>query len=83
METGRPHKWISPSDKSSNPAIIRSVVVLPQPEGPRKEKHSPSLMERLKSLTAVTVPSVFVVNLFVTCFSMIWSSMVTRPFCLS
>ena len=66
MLTGRPHRWISPSLRSSNPAIMRSVVVLPQPLGPRKEKHSPSLMVRLKSLTAVTVPSVLVVNCLVT-----------------
>lgn len=39
---GLPQRWISPSDRSSNPAIMRRVVVLPQPDGPRKEKHSPS-----------------------------------------
>ncbi len=30
----------------SNPAIMRSVVVLPQPDGPSIEKNSPSAMEK-------------------------------------
>ena len=81
METGCPHRWISPSDKSSKPAIIRRVVVFPQPEGPKNEKHSPSWILRLKSFTAVTVPRVLVVKRLVTCFKMIWSSaMFYTPF---
>jgi hypothetical protein len=36
----------------SNPAIIRNVVVLPQPEGPSIEKNSPRAMEKLASWTA-------------------------------
>lgn len=47
---------ISPLLGRSNPASIRSVVVLPQPEGPRKVTNSPCLMVRLKSFTA-TKPS--------------------------
>ena len=38
------------------PAIIRSVVVLPQPEGPRSETNSPGASDREKSLTAVERP---------------------------
>ena len=36
-----PSSRIWPEVGSSNPAIIRSVVVLPQPDGPSSEKNSP------------------------------------------
>ena len=36
----------------SNPAIMRSVVVLPQPEGPSMEKNSPRAISKLASFTA-------------------------------
>ena len=36
----------------SNPAIMRSVVVLPQPDGPSREKNSPSRIVRLTPRTA-------------------------------
>ena len=39
---GRPAMWISPDETSSSPAIIRSRVDLPQPEGPRMTTNSPS-----------------------------------------
>src|SRR3989338_4653343 len=42
---------------SSRPAIMRRVVVLPQPEGPSKTTNSPSWMLRETSLTAVTSPN--------------------------
>jgi hypothetical protein len=45
----------SPPVISSKPAIIRSVVVLPHPEGPRRTTNSPSWMESDTSLTAATV----------------------------
>jgi hypothetical protein len=32
------------------------VVVLPHPDGPSREKNSPSWMEKLKSQTALTSP---------------------------
>src|SRR6266403_1829246 len=41
---------------SSRPAIMRSVVDLPQPEGPTSTTNSRSLMDRLISLTATTWP---------------------------
>ncbi len=41
----------SPSVGLSKPAIIRSVVVLPQPEGPKKVTNSPLFIVRLKSST--------------------------------
>src|SRR5262245_47597455 len=34
---------MEPSDSDSNPAMQRSVVVLPQPLGPSSEKNSPSI----------------------------------------
>ena len=40
----------------SSPAIMRSVVVLPQPEGPRSETNSPAAIARLRSSTAATLP---------------------------
>jgi 1-pyrroline dehydrogenase len=40
----------------SNPAIIRSVVVLPQPDGPSIEKNSPGPIEKSASSTATKSP---------------------------
>ena len=39
---------------------MRKVVVLPQPEGPRRQTTSPADTERLKSLTAVNAPKCLV-----------------------
>ena len=36
------------------PAIIRSVVVLPHPEGPSSEKNSPAAMSRSMESTTVS-----------------------------
>ena len=47
---------IVPSLGARKPAIIRSVVVLPQPDGPRSETNSPCARARLKDATAVTEP---------------------------
>jgi hypothetical protein len=41
---------------STRPAIIRSVVVLPQPLGPISEKNSPSAISTSTLSTATTVP---------------------------
>src|SRR3546814_14375118 len=54
-----PSMRIWPSLGSSKPAIMRSSVVLPQPEGPSSTKNSPALMSRLTSSTAVTRPKRF------------------------
>src|SRR5689334_12628574 len=43
-----------PREGSSKPAIMRMVVVLPHPEGPRREKNSPSAIDRVTPLTAWT-----------------------------
>ena len=50
--TSSPSIRISPSLGCSKPAIIRSVVVLPQPLGPSRVKNSPSRDSRLRSSTA-------------------------------
>ena len=50
----RPWSRIWPLVGSSKPAIIRRVVVLPQPDGPSIEKNSPSAMRRSTCSTALT-----------------------------
>ena len=57
--TSRPSMRMEPDVGVSNPAIIRSVVVFPQPEGPRKETNSPFATVRLKSFTTRVVPKAF------------------------
>src|SRR3954451_8234615 len=46
-----------PSVSASKPAIARSSVVLPQPEGPSRVKNSLSWMARLTPSSALTVPA--------------------------
>ena len=46
-----------PAVGSSKPAIIRSTVVLPEPDGPSMEKNSPSAMSRSMPATAWTGPN--------------------------
>ena len=60
--TSAPSSRILPLVGSSKPAIIRNVVVLPQPEGPRSEKNSPLPIFRLTWSTAVTSPNCFVTS---------------------
>ena len=52
--TGWPLTLISPSSQRSRPAISRSRVVLPHPEGPRIVRNSLSWTVRLRSLRART-----------------------------
>src|SRR5207247_11272386 len=47
---------IVPEVGSSSPAIIRSSVVLPQPDGPRRTRNSPSWAARSTPSTARTSP---------------------------
>src|SRR3954471_20119720 len=47
-----PSTVIVPAVGCSKPAIIRRVVVLPQPDGPRNDTNSPFWAARLKSSTA-------------------------------
>ncbi len=55
--TSSPPTITVPEVGSVKPAIIRSVVVLPQPEGPSSEKNSPDAMSRSRSLTTVSLPN--------------------------
>src|SRR5262245_60075029 len=48
---------IAPEVGTSSPAIIRSVVVLPQPLGPRIERISPRSTAMFRSWTARVVPN--------------------------
>jgi hypothetical protein len=48
----------TPSEISSNPAAIRSAVVLPQPDGPTNTMNSPSSTSSSRSDTA-RVPSAY------------------------
>src|SRR5438876_1308089 len=52
--TTRPLTEISPARGRSSPAIDRSVVVLPQPLGPRSVKRRPSSTVKLTSCAALT-----------------------------
>ena len=54
--TSRPSMRIVPALGISKPAIMRSVVVLPQPEGPRNETNSPRAIDRSKFRTTVLAP---------------------------
>lgn len=51
---------IEPLVGASRPATIRSVVVLPHPDGPRRAKNDPRGMSRSMSSTAVKVSKVLV-----------------------
>ena len=51
----RPSTVISPDVACSSPAITRSVVVLPQPDGPSIVKNSPPRTSKETPSTAVTV----------------------------
>jgi hypothetical protein len=53
----RPSSSIVPLDGFSKPAIINSVVVLPEPLGPRKVTNSPRATSIDTSSTALVLPS--------------------------
>src|SRR5688572_8533726 len=55
----RSRRTIRPDVGSSNPPIIRRVVVLPHPDGPRREKNSPGRTSRETPSTARTSPKRF------------------------
>ncbi len=45
-----------PASGASKPAIMRSSVVLPQPEGPSRVKNSPGSIASVTSSIAVSAP---------------------------
>ena len=52
----RPPIRTSPVSGASNPATIRSMVVLPQPDGPSTASISPGGMDRLSGWSAWMAP---------------------------
>ena len=54
--TGRPPIRISPDTGRSSPAIARSVVVLPHPDGPSSVRCSPAPTSKVTPRTAATSP---------------------------
>ena len=54
--TSRPAITMRPSLGSSSPAIMRKVVVLPQPEGPSSVTRLPDSTVKLMPATAAVVP---------------------------
>src|SRR5207237_4398591 len=51
--TSSPPSRMRPEVGNSRPAIIRSVVVFPHPDGPSRQKKSPSRIVKVESRTAV------------------------------
>ncbi len=60
--TSLPPMTIVPEVGSSKPATMRSIVVLPQPDGPRKDTNSPGATSRLNSLTTTVWPKAFLTS---------------------
>src|SRR3989339_1177856 len=60
--TGWPSNRMRPSSGVQKPAIMRRSVVLPQPDGPSRKKHSPSWISRDTPSTAVTLPNRLAMN---------------------
>ena len=54
---GMPAIRISPDVGGSNPAIMRSVVVLPEPDAPSSVRNSPAAMSSDRSSTAAKSPN--------------------------
>src|SRR4051794_2871204 len=61
----RPAMVMVPLEGSSRPATIRSVVVLPHPEGPSRAKNRPCSTTRSRLSTAVKAPNRLVTPLSV------------------
>src|SRR5437773_7932253 len=61
--TRRSPKRISPASTSAKPAISRSSVVLPQPDGPSSVNSSPSAISREMRSTAVVLAKRLVTSL--------------------
>ena len=53
----RPACSMRPAVGVSSPAMIRSRVVLPQPDGPRKQTNSPLPVSRSIAFSAVKAPN--------------------------
>ena len=62
-ETSSPSMYSSPPVGFSKPAIMRSMVVLPQPEGPSRVMNSPSANSASKSRRTTLSPNALVMFL--------------------
>ena len=51
-----PSSSTRPAFTASSPARMRSVVVLPEPDGPKSAKNSPGAMSRSTPCSAVNAP---------------------------
>src|SRR5919198_2370303 len=69
--TTSPPIFSSPSEMSSRPAIIRSAVDFPQPDGPTRITNSPSRISRSMCLTA-SKPSGYRLTTSTNSISAIW-----------
>src|SRR4029078_9290360 len=58
---GLPAMMMSPAVTLSRPAIMRKVVVFPQPDGPSRQTTPPAATERSTSLTAMKSPNLLVI----------------------
>jgi hypothetical protein len=56
-DISRSATWMVPRSGAWKPASVRSIVVLPQPDGPRKVTNSRSATDRLMSLSAWKEPN--------------------------
>src|SRR5437588_10526304 len=65
--TSFPFRTMRPASGSSKPATIRSVVVLPQPLGPSREKNSPGSISTEMSSTATVWSNRLVSESSLTC----------------
>src|SRR3954470_21100917 len=70
-----PTTWKGQESGISKPAIMRRLVVLPQPDGPSSEKNSPALMSSVTASTATTLPS----NVLVTFLRLIAADVIHAP----
>src|SRR5215468_8885348 len=61
--TSSPSSRMRPEVGNSRPAIMRKVVVLPQPDGPRMTKKEPWSTVKSTPFTAVKVPNVLAIFL--------------------
>src|SRR4030095_15166082 len=52
-----PASTICPASGSTSPATMRSTVLLPQPDGPRRDRNSPGTASSETSATATTAPN--------------------------
>ena len=78
-DTSRPAISMLPASCASRPAITRSSVVLPQPEGPRKQTSLPFSTSSETSSSAVKAPKRLVTALTRRCMGSSGRAWVAAP----